>query len=958
MMRRTPTQGEERISLQMSTVDLARTSFESPRPSRSSPTKRPVTPIYEDSPNTNRTVELPQASPPPSPPSELPYHRPVSTLVIDSSPPSMSPMSESRTLMPLTVANPDIVPPRTPTPPRPTELPSEPEDATVTPKAQDLNPPSEKLPPLPIRVYEQDANAPSAESRPRYTRDSGGRLERIRDEETDTWRASRGSSENASHTEPTSRRLGQFVSRTTVPLKSNPNHNGERDEVNYGQEHERRHSRGRDSRHESDESHRRRSIASDRHRRRDRDRDREKDEDTAGPSREEDEPTWHEHPRDRDGGIAEHHRRSGEDERHRSSTNSPSKHDREPEDQNTRDTHGENRSRPETQERFNIPVASSSRRERERNDESRRKERDRDRDRDREDRHRRREEREKEREERQRARERAIAESSNRSSRSRRSSRDRRSGDEESKFSSSKSQTSPLVIRNRGSRDPGESSAAESSSTPQDRNSIRVLPVMQHSSSSSDYSIPPVSGVTRPAARRKQPSAETIPALGKEWEVVPEPSRHHRSRSRPSSRTSTDQDKLKEAVRAVVESSSSGTPSHRKSIGRQVIKTRRSLSADSLLTSVSRAPPTVPPTPPVKSHPPHGSRPPTASRPSVSRRSRSRTPSSRGSTPSPTLDKPMISSPVSIQRARARSHANAPESPSHPSPTSLDARSPKPSSSAPRSSNSLRRNARDAPVPSDDVTRPMQDSRDETTNDRDPERVRRGQSWSVTDAAKDEDRRLQLHLAVIQANGQKAAESPNSASVPTKMASVARAGSSHTSFKLHAPLVPVSASRNYGTTQPHPPERAATVHATNPNGYYTQSPYYSHAVSRAQTPDTYYSHFQYANSPGASPYSNPSALQAYQPNSTSRASASPYQYAHMLAYTASSSATHLPSSTPPNASNLNAYPSPQQSSVVNGAATPATYVQFSSRASYPIAPYPLSTSTQQWSNQQSPTRKP
>ena len=96
-------------------------------------------------------------------------------------------------------------------------------------------------------------------------------------------------------------------------------------------------------------------------------------------------------------------------------------------------------------------------------------------------------------------------------------------------------------------------------------------------------------------------------------------------------------------------------------------------------------------------------------------------------------------------------------------------------------------------------------------------------------------------------------ESPTSASV-------ARAS---TSFKLHTPLVPMSASRNCGTMQPHLPERAAIVHATNPNGYYTQSPYYSHVVSWAQTPDTYYSHFQYANSLGASLYSNPSALQAY-----------------------------------------------------------------------------------------------
>src|SRR5258708_24372866 len=370
----------------------------------------------------------------------------------------------------------------------------------------------------------------------------------------------------------------------------------------------------------------------------------------------------------------------------------------------------------------------------------------------------------------------------------------------------------------------------------------------------------------------------------------------------------------------------------------------------------------VPPTPPPKAHP-QGSRPPTASRPSVSRRSR--TPSSRGSTPSPTLDKPIISTPISMQRARARSHPNAAESPQlksatppHPSPNLPDARSPKPPSSVPKSSNSLRWKANHVSTSSEDATKPLQESRDKMSSDWDHERVRKGQSWSVTDTAKDEDRRLQLHLAVIQANGQMAAESTNPNPVSTKMTSVPRACSSHTSFNLHSPLATVTASRNYAATQPRPPERSATVHATNTNRYYTQSPYYSHTLTRAQHPDSYYTHSQYPNSPTASPYSNSLAMQAYSSNSTSHPSTSPYRYAHMVAYTASSSATNLPSTTPPNASNLNAYPSPQQSSVSNGTTTPPKYVQFSSRASYPIAPYPLSTSTSQWSNQQSPASKP
>ncbi|KAF8338103.1 uncharacterized protein EI90DRAFT_2540822 [Cantharellus anzutake] len=940
------TESREIPGMQRISTDSRGASFEFPRPSQSSLVKQPVAPIPEDSSNMNQNVGSTLPSPPPSPSSELPYHlstpKVVSTLLEDPPSPPSSPLP----LMALTVANPDILVPRTPTPPRPAELLDNPD----VPKAKDLNSTQAEpsLSHLSIFGHEQDSGVVPAVSRPRYTRDSKGRLERIRDEETDTWRASRGSSDSAPHHEPTPHHYRQFVSRTTVPLKSDGEPDRERAEGDYRRNDRRRHSRSRDSRYESEGSHHKRSI--------DHEQDNRRDKDSDGRSYTERRSRGLElesskgisaslFKHDGEGKLkgdsekttTKHQSLATDDEISGSTAPSPSKRERKRGDASSSAGQSHSRGGNNGQSDDPVPLPSSHDRAEDDKKEARR---------------RRREEREKEREERQRARERAVAQSPTKTRPSRSSDKERKNPDDRGNVNAgSEAQTSPLAIHERPSRDQGESSAAESSSTPQGKHPTRAFPAVQSSGWSSDQSTPPISGVTRSRpTRRKQPSIETISALGKEWEVVPEPSKRHRSSSRSRSRATSDQEKLRDAVRAMMESSSSGSPTHKKSITRQIIKIRRSLSADSLVTSSSRVPPTVPPTPPPKLSAPRDTRPPTARRPSVARRAN--TPSSRGSSPSPTLDKFSIS-PTSIQRISHESQPKA--SLSLVSPSSRPPSTPlsKPSSSEPIRSRTSRRGYHHASASSEDVTRPLRGIEIKASNDWDQQRAKKGQSWSVTDVANEEDRRLQLHLAVIPTNGQKATD--NSATGLAKGTSVDRVGSSHTSFRLQAPLAPIPAAKHYATAPPHPPERSNTMPVASTHGYYTHSPYYSHALSQAQGSATYYTHLQYTPSPSASPCPHPSALQAYQTSPTSHPASSPYQYAHMLAYTPSSSATHLPSTSQQHPPNLHSYPS-HHGTRANVPARPGTYVQFSSRASYPIAQFPqppYPASSPQWSNQSS-----
>ena len=800
---------------------------------------------------------------------DLPHHLPTpkisSPLVIH---PPMSPSPEPQplmaTTMALTIANPDIDIPATPSPPRRT-----------VPLA-DVNEPPPLVAPSPVR-YSTSSEDPRSSSDDR----------KHSHQETTPRRHYHDPQPNPERT-PT--RESDYVSRSSVPLKSAPSledhlrvrerdgareRSGDRDHRRDTPDRTRDRSRERDRPRE-------RSREKDRHRERSRERDRARDR-----SRERDRPRDRSRERDRP--------RDRLQERDRPSDPSGDK----------------DRSRDRSRDK-RLQRESTSSLEGRTYDEKRK---------DWEDRHRRRHASE------------SPTKASSPTSRS--AHRESRQGGQMPTPS-----TAPLVIRERRSHGESETEQSGSSSSrrPLERPSLHSLPSGQGHSSSShsghSSSTPPVpkSGQPSPSSRRKQPSLETISALGKEWEVVADSPSHRRSRSREQRQAPEKTDPILNAV--VLENAWTGPQSR----ARHIVKGRRSASADSSTTSSGRKPPTPPP----KHHSVQSPRPPTTG-PHSPRASH--TPPSRRSSPSPSPSptKPVISGPVPMQRSRSRrdSSSRAETRSVRHSPTKPNgARPPNPTSPTP--SSSTQRTAHRPSASTEDLVS-TRDMNLRAKDARERERMRKGQSWNASDESPEEEQRqLQLRLAVIRGTQAGHGRPPTSQSAGNGSADggavVARAGSSHTSFSLQAPLMLTSRGQQ-GSTPP------LTAPVVDSSGYYGQHP----SASQVYVSTTPY----YLG--GTMP------LQSY-PHSQSRFG---YEAAPPAASAAHPHLIHspsLPAGYPPSSSlpdlPLNSHSS-QPNLPLNTYASPpslgSNYVQFSTRAPYPIAPYPYNSPTSPWTQYPSPS---
>ena len=495
-----------------------------------------------------------------------------------------------------------------------------------------------------------------------------------------------------------------------------------------------------------------------------------------------------------------------------------------------------------------------------------------------------------------------------------------------------------------------------------------------------------------PTKRTKQPSIETISALGKEWEIVPDDSasqRPPRSRSRDVEREK-EREREREKDRAKGKdprerrrsedrrgspSSGSATPadqqpqsrSRTSNLTRSVVKIRRSLSADSSL-SQSKSSPTPAA---VKSN-----KPPTAgSHPApVRRRSATPPPSKRGKSPSPApsleQQRPIISGPTAIgSRSRrdsassmnggaaraaasvvshtkstravgprpmrsgttpspspsyshSNSHSHSPSPVPQPSTsTSANTESnrrvrvnsssanPKPAGSRPRHPKSVSTEDIPKTMSVDPVHQGVSSSNIGGVDaDATVRRRPRGQSWGASDAASGYVERYvpaypsQFMTSTGTGTGSAIDADPSASSAGNGI----RAGTSHTSFSVQAPIGP-GAGRGGG------------VGGVSVIG--------SPSSSSASPPQLYY---QPAT---ASPLQS-----AYYPQSMvgSGYASSPYS-AHSVAlpqgYPASSSLTNVNQI-------LGAGFASSPGAVSSPALHGGDYVQFSNRAPYPIASYP------------------
>ncbi|KAF9513569.1 hypothetical protein BS47DRAFT_951934 [Hydnum rufescens UP504] len=395
---------------------------------------------------------------------------------------------------------------------------------------------------------------------------------------------------------------------------------------------------------------------------------------------------------------------------------------------------------------------------------------------------------------------------------------------------------------------------------------------------------------------------ETISALGKEWEIVADTPSNHRSRSRDHRRGSLD--KTDPALSAVALENAWTGPQSRP----RMLKGRRSASADSI-TSSSRKPPTPPPKPQSAQSP----RPPTTG-PQLPRRSQ--TPPSRRSSPSPSLSpsKPVISGPVAIQRTPSRRDSSSRADTRSPrqSPTKSDGRLPKSGSPVSPLASSTQR-ATHKPSASTEDLGSARDANLRAKVAWERERMQKGQSWSVSESSpEEEERQLQLRLAVIRGTQAGHGRPPTSQSAGSGGTdggtSVTRAGKFHTRINCACYWF------EWILWTIFPFESGVCLYYTVPFGGIMHSQSYSHSQSR----------FGYE----AAPLPAPSAPHPHLVHSSSLPAG----------YPSSSSLPDLSLSTYP--------PQPNAGS---------TYVQFSTRAPYPIAPYPYDAPTSPWTQYPSPS---
>lgn len=459
---------------------------------------------------------------------------------------------------------------------------------------------------------------------------------------------------------------------------------------------------------------------------------------------------------------------------------------------------------------------------------------------------------------------------------------------------------------------------------------------------SSSSGLPPISPIV-PSSRASSPqksrsspikvrrtSTETISALGKEWEIVPDDSvsQRHVSRSRERKQSSSKRD-------TVLTPSASGSLANgivQKS--KSIVRMRRSLSADSSLTSKSRNAPTPPP----KAN--STTKPPTSGSHPLPTRRRSTTPPPRGKSPSPQPSRPVISGPSPIGSSRSRknstssinlrSSSSRPQintQPTQPLKTSSSNRPIRPSPPSESHSSSGHRSRQPKSVSTDDLPTTLRrvDGREINPNQSsNGDRSRkRGQSWSTADPPE-----IQQHppppvpyqptTSTRSQDGYANGDVGYSAQRAPETDLGIRVGSSHTSFSMQAPIGSYPAGR---TQQP-----SSTPLASQPG--VIASDFYGRAVQQ----------YHQATTPIQSPYASPqtSSLAGY--DLASQLSGSPYSVqSNMLpaGYPASSSLTNISQSAPPLSS------SPLSDN--------ATYVQFSNRAPYPIASYGQRESTA-WSS--------
>lgn len=428
-------------------------------------------------------------------------------------------------------------------------------------------------------------------------------------------------------------------------------------------------------------------------------------------------------------------------------------------------------------------------------------------------------------------------------------------------------------------------------------------------------STPPLDSHTSPS-RRRRPSTETIQALGKEWEIVPDDSVSQRrvSRSREGRRSA---DRI-EAASPAVPSSSGSLASGIVQKSRSIVRMRRSLSADSSLTSRSRQAPTPPP----KGQP---TKPPTSGSHPLSARRQSTTPP-RGKSPSPQPSRPIISGPTPIGSSRSRknsaSSTHLRSSPSKPQATQSikPSSSGKPARPGPQETNTSSSAPRSHPKSLSTEDLPVTRRRGERATtaaevSETDSRRRRGQSWSIAQAP-----------AVLQypppqsyppvptshTDGLANSTTGHPSYRPEPDATGPRVGSSHTSFNMQAPIRALSIGKNQ-----LPSSQQVSSSAV--------SEFYGRAAQQFQPATQIHS-----------PYSNPHRPSSGYDPRTGFSASSAQPNALPPGYPASSSLTNL-----------------SQAALVSSSEGP-TLVHFSNRAPYPIAAYGQQRSSSSWGSYASP----
>lgn len=449
---------------------------------------------------------------------------------------------------------------------------------------------------------------------------------------------------------------------------------------------------------------------------------------------------------------------------------------------------------------------------------------------------------------------------------------------------------------------------------------FRGSPIFRQASpvAPADGSTPPPQGSRDSPSRRRQPSTETVRALGKEWEIVPDDSisQHRVSRSKERGRSADGA----EAASAAAPSSSSSLTSGIVQKSRSIVRMRRSPSADSSLTSRSRRAPTPPPKG-------QSTKPPTSGSHPLSARRQSTTPPPRGKSPSPQPSRPVISgpSPIGVPRTRKDS-ATSTHLRSSSSRPQVITQSTKPSSSNEAArpelqetdSSSVPRSRHPKSVSTEDlhVTRRGVESTATAGEVRDADsRRKRGQSWSVAQAPgvlHYPRSQPYPHVPASHSDGPANNGTGHSTYRSDPDATGPRAGSSHTSISMQAPIGASSVGRNQLSSSPQQIPPSAVV-----------SDFYGRAVQQLQPATQVHS-----------PYSNPRPPSSgYDPHTGLSAPLYSAQSNTLPpGYPASSSLTNLSQSVP------------LSSSLNEG----TTLVQFSSRAPYPIAAYGQQQSSTSW----------